>query len=108
MQDCLCSYTPKSSRVCQSSLILEPSFSILKEGIFCVYSFPRLETLPVPGACPVLERLKEGVFVASEGPVDFGSAQGLRVESYTWHRSSAEIEAGFQHLNLLHYFFSHF
>lgn len=59
----------------------------------------------MPGACPVLERLKEGVFVASEGPVDFGSAQGLRVESYTWHQSSAEMEAGFQHLNLLLFFF---
>lgn len=52
-----------------------------------------------PSQC--LESLKEGVFVASEGAVDFGSARGLRVESYTWHLSSAEIEAGFQHLNLL-------
>lgn len=61
----------------------------------------------MPVALPVLERLKEGVFVASEGAVDFGSARGLQVESYTWHLSSVEIEAGFQHLNLLR-FFSHF
>jgi len=43
--------------------------------------------------------------VVSEGAVDFGSAQGLQVESYTWHLSSVEIEAGFQHLSLLHFFF---
>lgn len=70
-----------------------------------MYSFPRLEILPAAVALPVLERLKEGVFVASEGAVDFGSARGLRVESYTWHLSSVEIEAGFQHLNLLCFFF---
>lgn len=58
----------------------------------------------MPVALPVLERLKEGVFVASEGAVDFGSARGLQVESYTWQLSSVEIEEGFQHLNLLHFF----
>lgn len=69
-----------------------------------MYSFPRLEILPAPVALPVLEWLKEGVFVASEGAVDFGSARGLQVESYTWHLSSVEIEAGFQRLNLLRFF----
>jgi len=72
--------------------------------VFSGYVPSKAGHLPRATAFPAMGQLKEAVFVASERPVGFGSAQWCRVESYTWHQSRVEIEAGFQHLTLLRVF----